>query len=60
MHKAGMYIGKYKLFNRLFNVSLVINLIISGFLIYFFSTNYGYPLIYVITVTMFLWFVIFS
>jgi len=59
MQKAGMYISKYKLFNRLFNASLIINLIISVFLIYFFSTNYGYPVIYVIIITFFLWLIIF-
>lgn len=59
MQKAGLYISKYKLFNRLFNVSLIINLLLSVFLIYFFSTNYGYPVIYVIIITLFLWFVIF-
>jgi flagellar protein FlaJ len=59
MQKAGMYIGKYKLFNRLFNISLIINLAISGFLIYFFSTNYGYPLVYVIILSMLVWLVIF-
>jgi flagellar protein FlaJ len=59
MHKAGLYVSKYKLFNKLFNVSLIINLLISGFLIYFFSTNYGYPVIYVITITFFVWLILF-
>lgn len=59
MRKAGLYVSKYKLFSKLFNISLAINLLISGFLIYFFSTNYGYPVIYVITMTFFLWLILF-
>ena len=59
MQKAGLYIGKYKIFNRLFNVSLIINLLASIFLIYFFSTHYGYPVIYIVTLTLLLWLVIF-
>ncbi|MBW2991972.1 type II secretion system F family protein [Candidatus Woesearchaeota archaeon] len=59
MQKAGMYINKYKLFGRLFNVCLIINLLISAFLIYFFSTHYGYPVAYVIILTLFLWLVAF-
>jgi pilus assembly protein TadC len=59
MQKAGLYISKYKLFGKLFDVSLIINLLISVFLIYFFSTHYGYPLIYVIMVTLLLWLIVF-
>lgn len=59
MQKAGIYIGKYKVFNRLFNICLVLNLAISIFLMYFFSTNYGYPLLYVFLIISFLWFIIF-
>lgn len=59
MQKAGLYIGKHELFNRLFNVALIVNLLISVFLIYFFSTNYGYPIIFVVILTLLLWLVIF-
>jgi Flp pilus assembly protein TadB len=59
LQKAGMYISKHKLSSKLFNIALVINIIISGFIIYFFSTNYGYPLTYVILMTVCLWILIF-
>jgi flagellar protein FlaJ len=59
LQKAGIYITKHQLFNKLFNTALITNILITAFLIYFFSVNYGYPWLYVILMTVFVWVILF-
>lgn len=39
--RAGVEVNTQKLFKVFFNIAVVINLAVSGWLIYYFSTNYG-------------------
>jgi len=53
--KAGFEIDHRKVAKKIFNIAIIINILISAYLIYFFSTNLGYTLSYVIFIMIVLW-----
>ncbi len=57
--RAGLDLNPKKLFKIFFNIAIVINLAISAYLIYFFSTNYGITWGTVVASMVVLWVFIF-
>ena len=58
--KAGFEVEPMKIAKKIFNIAIIINLFISAYLIFFFSTNIGYTLTYVIVIMIFLWVIAFA
>lgn len=59
LEKAGIDTDPHKLSKTIFNICIGINLLITAYLLYFFSTQFGYTLGYVIVVMALLWVVVF-
>ncbi|NOZ80705.1 MAG: hypothetical protein GXP63_03445 [DPANN group archaeon] len=57
--RAGMMIEHTMLSKKLFNIAIVINLFITGWMIYFFATREGYRISTVLLSTVLIWFVLF-
>lgn len=57
--KAGVKINYKKVSRNIFVSCVILNLVISGFLMYYFSTSYGYTIGYVIVMMLVLWLFIF-
>ncbi len=57
--KAGLEIETYILSKKIFNLAIIINLIISAYLIYRFSTDLKFGIIYVTTFMIFVWIFVF-
>jgi len=59
LQKAGFAIDPKIVSKRLFNLCIIINLLVSAYVIYFFSTNYNYTIYYAIINMVLIWTVIF-
>ena len=57
--RAGIEVNTQRLFRIFFNISVLINLAISGWLIYYFSTNYGISWATIVASMFVLWILIF-
>lgn len=53
--KAGIFVDARKVSKRVFNIAIALNIMISAYLIYYFSTNMGYQLTYIILIIVGLW-----
>ena len=58
--KAGIEIDSKKVAIRVFNITIVINLILSAYLVYFFSRSVEYTLTYIIVIMIVLWVLAFA
>lgn len=59
LRKAGLTIDPTAVSKRLFNICIFINLLVSAYVIYFFSVNYNYTLYYAVVNMFILWTVMF-
>lgn len=59
LERAGIEINTKKLFKIFFNIAILINLLVSGYLIYYFSANYGISWGTIISSMIVLWVFIF-
>lgn len=60
LSKAGIYVDAKTVSKKIFDISIVINFIISAYVIYYFSINYNYTIYYAIINMIILWTVIFA
>lgn len=59
LEKAGVIISSKKLVKYLFNIAIALNLLLSIYFMYYFSTNAGFTVAYVFVIMIFLWIFIF-
>ena len=59
LERAGIEVNTKKLFKLFFNIAVLINLVVSGYLIYYFSVNYGITWATVISSMIVLWIFVF-
>jgi Flp pilus assembly protein TadB len=55
LEKTGMDITLDFLSNKLFNSSIIINMLLSAYFLYFFSVNEGYSILYVLLIMAVVW-----
>ncbi len=55
LEKAGIFIPPSKVNEIVFNMGIIINMIITGYMIFYFSVKGGFPLSYIFVATMMLW-----
>ena len=58
--KAGIVLEPRKVVKRVFNVSVVINLLLSAYIVYYFSTHEGFTMTYIIIMMIILWVILFA
>jgi pilus assembly protein TadC len=59
LEQAGMHVDSKKLTKVFFNFCIAVNLLISGYLIYYYATNFGFSVSYVVFTMALVWTVIF-
>ena len=60
VEKSGIHVNKQKMSKILFKIAILVNMIITVYVLYYFATNKGYSIAYILLVTAFIWIVIFA
>ncbi len=59
LQKAGLTVDPTALSKKLFNICIFINLLVSAYVIYFFSVNFNYTLYYAVVNMLVIWTIVF-